>query len=58
MVNFKFDVTRSFVQDPLARQLDEAKRLQEEAAMSGSVLMNDKLEWVKPAGVSISVSRM
>ena len=58
MVNFKFDVTKAFVQDQLARQLDEAKRLQEEAAIGGSVLMNDKLEWVRPAGVTISVPRM
>ena len=38
--------------------LDEAKRLQEEATMSSSVLMNEKLEWVKAAEVTISVSRM
>ena len=48
----------SFRQDPLSRQLDEARRLMEEAGRDGSVMMNDKLEWIRPAGVSIAVNRM
>ena len=58
IVDFRFDVSGSFRQDPLSRQLDEARRLMEEAGRDGSVMMNDKLEWVRPAGVSITVNRM
>ena len=58
LVDFKFEVTKAFIRDPLARQLDEARRLQEEAKREDSVMMNDKLEWVAPAGIIVSVSRM
>ena len=58
LVDFRFEVTKAFLRDPLARQLDEARRLQEEAERQDSIMMNDKLEWVAPAGVIVSVSRM
>ena len=37
----------------LARQLDEAIRI---AGEEGK-LLNDKFEWVRPAGVAISINR-
>ena len=49
IVDFRFDVSGSFRQDPLSRQLDEARRLMEEAGRDGWV-------WVRPAGVSITVN--
>ena len=58
LVDFRFEVTKAFLRDPLARQLDEARRLQEEAERQDSIMMNDKLEWVAPAGVIVSVSKM
>ena len=57
-VNFRFNVANTFVRDPLARQLDEARRILQEASKNDSTIMNDKLEWVRPAGVAISVSKM
>ena len=57
-VNFRFNVANTFVRDPLTRQLDEARRILQEASKNDSTIMNDKLEWVRPAGVSISISKM
>ena len=41
MVKFGCEVTKHFKNNPLGRQLDEAKRIQEEAGE----LLNDKNEW-------------
>ena len=57
-VDFRFNVANTFVRDPLTRQLDEARRILQEASRTDSTIMNDKLEWVRPAGVAISVSKM
>ena len=54
LVKFGFEVTCQFKNDPLARQLDEAKRIQEETGE----LLNDKNEWVRPAGLAYHVTRM
>ena len=54
MVKFGCEVTNHFKNDPLGRQLDEAKRIQEEAGE----LLNDKNEWVRPAGFAYFVTRM
>ena len=45
---------KTFKRDVLARQLDEAIRI----AGEDGYLMNDKNEWVRPAGVFISINRM
>ena len=45
---------KAFKDDVLARQLDEAIRI----AGEGGNLLNDKFEWVRPAGVAISINRM
>ena len=58
MVQFKYRVTGVFRGDPLARQLDEAIRIEEVAKCEGAKSLNDKREWVRPAGVEISVARM
>ena len=39
---------------PLLRQLDEADRIERETG----ILMNSKLEWVRPAGVRTTVEQM
>ena len=54
MMSFGCEVTRSFKEDPLSRQLDEALRIQREEG----VLMNDKNEWTRPAGFNVFASRM
>ena len=46
MMSFGCEVTRSFKEDPLSRQLDEALRIQREEG----VLMNDKNEWMRQEG--------
>ena len=53
-VEFGYKVDKSFQDDVLARQLDEAIRI---AGEEGN-LLNDKYEWVRPAGVAISINRM
>ena len=53
-VEFGYKVDKSFQNDVLARQLDEAIRI---AGEKGN-LLNDKYEWVRPAGVAISINRM
>ena len=55
---FKYTVTSSFEMDPLSRQLDEARRIWREAQREDSILMNDKLEWLRPAGVVVTASRI
>ena len=50
---YKFEVVRKFRGDPLGRQLDEAIRID----MHEGVSLNDKGEWVRPAGVRIRVER-
>ena len=52
-IQFKCRVVRAF-RDPLTRQLEEAQRIRCEP---GS-LLNDKNEWTRPAGYSLSVHRM
>ena len=52
-VQFGYKVVGSF-RDPLQRQLDEARRIEEECG----ILMNSKNEWVRPAGVRHTVKRM
>ena len=52
-VSFGWAVTGSF-QEPLLRQLDEADRIERETG----ILMNSKLEWVRPAGVRTTVEQM
>ena len=52
-VQFGYKVVGSF-RDPLQRQLDEARRIEEECG----ILMNSKNEWVRPAGVRHTVERM
>ena len=56
IVPFKYTVTSSFERDPLCRQLDEARRIWREAQKEDSTLMNDKLEWVRPAEVVVTAS--
>ena len=53
-VEYGYKVDKTFNNDVLARQLDEAIRI---AGKEGN-LMNDNYEWVRPAGVAISISRM
>ena len=53
-VEYGYKVDKTFNNDVLARQLDEAIRI---AGEEGN-LLNDKYEWVRPAGVAISISRM
>ena len=53
-VNFGYKVVGSFEKDVLARQLDEALRIEKETGL----LMNNKSEWVRPAGVRFHVERM
>ena len=53
-VEYGYKVDKTFKEDVLARQLDEAIRI---AGEEGN-LLNDKFEWVRPAGVAISINRM
>ena len=57
-MDFKYEVTRCFMNDPMSRQLDEARRIFPEAESGQSTMMNDKNEWVRPAGIVVTVSRM
>ena len=52
-MDFKCKVTRVF-RDPLTRQLEEAMRIAGETG----ILMNDKDEWVRPAGVRVVAQEM
>ena len=54
MMSFGCEVTRSFKEDPLSRQLDEALHIQREEG----VLMNDKNKWTRPAGFNVFERRM
>ena len=54
---FKFDVISSHTGDPLGRQLTEAMNIQM-AATFDDYSLNDKGEWVRPAGLEIEVRRM
>ena len=56
-VAFRFDVVSSHTGDPLGRQLTEAMNIQM-AAMCDGYSLNDKGEWVRPAGLEIEVRRM
>ena len=51
--NYKFEVVRMFPGDPLGRQLHEAMRIDSHVGTS----LNDKGEWLPPAGVRIRVER-
>ena len=53
-VEFGYSVVRSFENDVLGRQLDEALRIEKEEG----TLLNNKSEWVRPAGVRFHVERM
>ena len=53
-VEFGYKVVRSFENDVLGRQLDEALRIEKEEGK----LLNNKREWVRPAGVRFNVERM
>ena len=52
-VEFACKVTRVFM-DPLTRQLEEAMRIRGETGVS----LNDKDEWVRPAGVRVTAHEM
>ena len=54
-VDFKCKVTRVF-RDPLTRQLEEAMCMR--IAGDSGILMNDKDEWVRPAGVTVVAQEM
>ena len=51
---FSYKVERCFHRDSMLRQIDEARRLEEE---QGTIL-NDKLEFVRPFGVQLKATRM
>ena len=51
---FDYKVERRFHHDSLLRQIEEAKRLEDE---SGTIL-NDKLEFRQPFAVQVRASRM
>ena len=53
-IEFGYNVDKTFKDDVLARHLDEAIRI---AGEKGN-LLNDKNEWLRPAGVAISINRM
>ena len=53
-VEYGYKVDKAFKDDVLARQLDEAIRI----AGEGGNLLNDKFEWVRPAGVATYINRM
>ena len=50
---YKYEVVKRFRGDPLGRQLDEAIRIDTHVGIS----LNDKGEWVRPAGVRIHVEK-
>ena len=52
-VEFGFEVTGVFQRDILARQLDEAMRIEK----FGGTRLNDKEEWVQPASVTVGAYR-
>ena len=54
VVEFGCRVSKVFGRDSLMRQLHEASRIECEPG----VLMNSKLEWIRPAGVQHVVQRM
>ena len=56
-VNFRYDVMSIHSGDPLKRQLSEALNIQK-GAKELDHRMNDKNEWVRPAGLDIEVRRM
>ena len=51
---FKYKVQRSFHRDSLLRQIEEAKRLENEEG----TLLNDKLEFVQPFAIQLKATRM
>ena len=53
-IEFGYKVDKTLKDDVLTRQLDKAIRI---AGEEGN-LLNDKNEWVRPAGVAISINRM
>ena len=53
-VEFACEVVSRFPGDPLTRQLEEAIRIDHQEGIS----LNDQSEFVRPAGVRISVARM
>ena len=53
-IEFGYKVDKTFKDDVLARQLDEAIRNEGEEGN----LLNDKNEWLRPAGVTISINKM
>ena len=55
-VDFGCAVVSTFNGDPLSRQIEEAMRIDREAS-SGSVVMNDKREWVRPASIQMRAER-
>ena len=56
-VSFRYDIVSVHTGDPLGRQLSEAINIQEGAKEDGYSL-NDKGEWVRPAGLEIDIRRM
>ena len=56
-INYRFDVMSAHSGDPLGRQLSEALNIQRGAGEL-DFSMNDKGEWVRPAGLEIEVRRM
>ena len=56
-VDYRYDIVSVHAGDPLGRQLSEAINIQEGAKEDGYSL-NDKGEWVRPAGLEIDIRRM
>ena len=56
-IDYRFDVMSAHSGDPLGRQLSEALNIQRGAGEL-DFSMNDKGEWVRPAGLEIEVRRM
>ena len=55
-VEFGCAVVLTFAGDPLSRQIEEAVRIDREAS-SGSVVMNIKREWIRPASIEIRAEK-
>ena len=55
-VEFKYEIVSVHTGDPLARQLKEAQNI--EAGGLTEYSMNDKNEWMRPAGLQFTVDRM
>ena len=53
-VQFGCGVVSRFPGDPLSRQLEEAIRIDQQKGIS----LNDKAEFVRPAGVRLTAARM